>query len=80
MVRWLEAGRPLSPVALQALVVLRHYNTPLLCRYRPVLLEDPGLEEMERTLTGYLDRDNVPNTRRLVATILESWPEAPSEM
>ncbi len=80
VVRWLEAGRPLSLIALEALVVLRRYNTPLLHRYQPELLQDPGTEELERTLTGYLERDNVPNTRRLVATILESWPEPPTDL
>ena len=71
--KWLASGRPLSLVALDALIACWHYNTPILIRCAPKLLEPAPVDEMNATLDDYLDRDPVPRVRKAVLAIRGNW-------
>ena len=73
VVKWLTSGRPLSLVALDALIACWHYNTPILIRFAPKLLEPAPVDEMNATLDDYLDRDPVPRVRKAVLAIRVNW-------
>lgn len=67
---WLESGRPLSLVALDAMTFCVRYDTPLLRMVQPKLRHAPDRSELERRLTGYVARDPVPRVKRAVSFIL----------
>jgi hypothetical protein len=71
--KWLASGRPLSLVALDALIACWHYNTPILKRFVPELLEPAPVDEMNAVLDEYLDRDSAPRVRKAVVAILGNW-------
>lgn len=73
--KWLAAGRPLSLVALDALIACRHYNTPLLKRFAPRLLEPAPVDEMDAALNAYLGSDPAPRVRKAVAAIVGHWEQ-----
>ncbi|RAK68320.1 hypothetical protein DLM85_09850 [Hymenobacter edaphi] len=76
--RWLRLGRPLSLIALDAVV-----NCSTAClnpdqyrRFRlnpPRLLAPAPVAEMNRVLAQYLERDSVPRTRKAVRFIQQNW-------
>ena len=71
--KWLASGRPLSLVALDALKACGHYNTLILKRFKPKLLEPAPVHEMNAVLDGYLDRDSAPRVRSAVIAIRGNW-------
>jgi hypothetical protein len=70
--RWLSAGRPMSLVALDALVCLTSYEgrDPLLTQLAPTLDERPTGTRFEAVLSRYAERDPVPRVERDVAYLL----------
>jgi hypothetical protein len=73
--RWLASGRPLSLVALDALIACWHYNTVILRRFAPKLLEPAPVDEMTAALNAYLDRDSAPRVRKAIAAIVGNWDQ-----
>lgn len=73
--RWLASGRPLSLVALDALIACCHYNTEILKRLAPKLLEPAPIDEMTAALYEYLDRDSAPRVRKAIEVIVDYWDE-----
>lgn len=76
--RWLTAGRPLSLIALDALVncstTAETANAALWLREHPTRLFSPAtITEMEDILTQYLAQDSVPRTKNAVRFIKENW-------
>jgi hypothetical protein len=71
---WLECGRPLSLVALDA---MRNMNgnseSPIVQEVAPILLDPDPYESVDRILREYVARDPAPRVKRAVATILENW-------
>jgi len=67
---WLERGRPLSLIALDALTFFVRYDTLLLRSIQPKLRDAPDVSELERYLTGYAERDPVPRVKRAVSFIV----------
>lgn len=76
--RWLESGRPMSLVALDALancaVTLETRNSlPFLRDNPPRLLDPDTTDEMNRVLLQYGEVDKVPRVRSNIGYILENW-------
>ncbi len=81
--KWLASGRPLSLVALDALIACWNYNTPILKRLAPKLLEPASGVEMTFVLERYLESDSAPRVRKAVASIIGNWKricEPPSDI
>ncbi len=75
--KWLEAGRPLSLIALDALVYCttrgERLNQALWLReHPPTLLNAPKPEMIANTLTAYLEKDSVPRTKSAVRQIINN--------
>lgn len=73
MSKWLASGRPLSLIALDALVSCWHYDTPALRQFAPKLLEPVSIEEMTATLEKYSNGDSVPRVRNAVESVTNNW-------
>jgi len=78
--RWLQAGRPLSLMALDALVncstTTDTLNGSLWLRKHPPRLHAPAtLTTMEEVLQAYIALDSVPRTKTAVRFIREHWPQ-----
>jgi hypothetical protein len=76
--RWLEGGRPLSLVALDALancaVTSKTQNSVPFLRENPPRLSDPDtVDAMSRVLQQYGETDKVPRVRLNISYILENW-------
>lgn len=78
--RWLEGGRPLSLIALDALgncaVTSETVNsTPWLQNNPQRLLAPDSVEEMNRVLLQYGEMDKVPRVRSKISYIMDSWEQ-----
>ena len=71
--KWLDAGRPLSLVALDALYACENHDTPLLRTFAPKLLEPDTKEVMTAKLEQYVALDSAPRVKQKVAAILRQW-------
>ena len=74
VVAWLEAGRPLSLVALDALIAPRRDSAPAFQALSRPLTDAPPYDEFARVLEAYRARDDVLRVRRAVAALLEKPP------
>jgi hypothetical protein len=73
--KWLNLGRPISLIALDALLFCttigeRLNQSPLMQQIRPKLIDNPKPELMAEKLTKYIESDNVPRTRDTVNSII----------
>lgn len=75
MAKWLASGRPLSLVALDALIACWHYDTPILKQFAPKLLEAAPVNEMNAVLNQYLESDTAPRVRKAIASIVGNWEQ-----
>jgi hypothetical protein len=78
--RWLMAGRPLSLIALDALVncstTAETANAAIWLREHPPRLKSPDtITAMEDALAQYLTQDSVPRTKIAVRFIKENWAQ-----
>ncbi len=69
VVSWLEFGRPLSLIAIDALRAIAEPRTPLLRAMSPALLAPPRQAELISVLTAYETADPVPRVRQRIATL-----------
>lgn len=69
--RWMEAGRPLSTVALDALHACVRYDSPLLAELAPRLLDPPDVATLRAALTQQMERDPVPRVKKLAAHLID---------
>jgi hypothetical protein len=67
---WLNRGRPLSHVAIDALMAIAQPRGAILRAYRPVLVEPPNLANFRLALTAYRERDPVPRVRNRIERLL----------
>jgi hypothetical protein len=77
---WLNLGRPLSLIALDALVecstTAESINRALWLREHPPHLHEPAsINEMNKALDEYLRHDSVPRTKNAVSFIQQHWRE-----
>lgn len=70
--QWLDRGRPLSLVALDALGAIIRPMTPHLRSHGPRLHDPPDSTELHRALTAYMARDTVPRVKKMTAAILKN--------
>ena len=75
IVKWLASGRPLSLVALDALIACWHYNSTVLERFAPKLIEAAPVNEMNAVLNQYLESDSAPRVRKTIALIVSNWEQ-----
>lgn len=78
--RWLQAGRPLSLIALDTLVNCSttsdsQNRSPWLRDHPPHLHAPTALETMDEALQAYLTVDSVPRTKQAVRFIQDHWPQ-----
>lgn len=76
--KWLDNGRPLSLVTLDALANCSATKdslnfAPWLRENLQKLSEPDSIENMNEVLSEYLQNDNVPRTRNLINYIIENW-------
>lgn len=75
--RWLDEGRPLSLIALDALIYCtttgERLNQALWLReHPPTLMNAPKPEMIANKLTAYLEKDSVPRTKSAVRQIINN--------
>ena len=75
--RWLVIGRPLSLIALDALIFCttkgnKQNQSIWLIKHPPILNDQPSMKEISASLNEYLVRDNVPRTKNAVKKIMEN--------
>ena len=75
--KWLSSGRPLSLIALDALIFCttngERLNQSLIMReVNPRLMDNPKLEIVANRLQEYLQVDNVPRTKASVHRIIDN--------
>ncbi len=78
---WLTIGRPLSLVALDALIFCttrgeRLNQSPWMQQIQPKLVDNPKPEDVAKRLEEYLQTDNVPRTKSAIQKIIENIFEA----
>jgi hypothetical protein len=70
--RWIESGRPLSLIALDALSAIIEPRTPLLRAASPRLQLLPAPETLESVLTAHIERDSAPRVKMVTKFILRN--------
>jgi hypothetical protein len=70
---WLEIGRPLSLVALDALVEIVGHPGGVPRELVPELAEPPSADRMREVLSEYAGRDSIPRVRQRVAVVLDRY-------
>lgn len=75
--QWLNRGRPLSLIALDALLFCttcgeRLNQSPWMQENRPTLIDNPKPDIVARKLQEYLKIDNVPRTRLTIEKIINN--------
>lgn len=73
--RWLERGRPLSLVAIDALYFCVKRDTKILKDYAPKLSDHDTVENMTAALNQYTNTDPVPRVERRIGVILGNWDQ-----
>jgi hypothetical protein len=68
--RWLEGGRPLSLVAIDALGAIARPQSPFLRAYGPRLHQPPGLDSFRQVLLAYARRDPEPRVEQRISKLI----------
>jgi len=68
--RWLEHGRPLSLVAIDALAAIVRPQSPFLRTYGPRLHQPPTLNRFTQVLSAYAGRDKVPRVQQRTTALI----------
>jgi hypothetical protein len=68
--RWLGQGRPLSLVAIDALLAIAEPRSPMLKGFAPILHARPERSVFQVALTNYRERDSVPRVQHRVGAVL----------
>jgi len=71
-VSWLETGRLVSLVALDALAAIVRPQSPLLRDYGPQLEDKPQRDEFEAVLKSYQERDAAPRVKMTIRFLIEN--------
>jgi hypothetical protein len=68
--RWFEHGRPLSLVAIDALIAIVRPQSPFLRTYGPCLHQPPTSDRFTQVLSAYAERDRVPRVQQRTAGLI----------
>lgn len=71
---WLKAGRPLSLIAVDALLAIANPRTPFLRRIGPVLENQPGEQDIRNAIEALMKADPVPRVKHRASVLLEYVP------
>jgi hypothetical protein len=72
--KWLKAGRPLSLIAVDALLAIAHPRTLFLRRTRPVLLNSPAEQDLRDAIEGLMKADPAVRVTQRGGALLASIP------
>jgi len=67
---WFTSGRPLSLVAIDALLAIANPQTPFLRAYKPRLTHPPKPEQFKKVVTDYAMKDRVPRVQQRIEVLL----------
>ncbi len=73
IVRWLDHGRPLSLVAIDALYFCTELDTAMLKSFAPKLVERDSIKNMTAMLNQYANKDPAPRVERRIGVIVNNW-------
>jgi hypothetical protein len=76
---WLGSGRPLSLIAIDALLAIAWPRTPFLRETKPKLAAPPSRASLEGVLLAYRQRDPVPRVQQRIDAVLSHAKELTSE-
>ncbi|MGX9698116.1 hypothetical protein ACWYXK_14110 [Janthinobacterium lividum] len=71
---WLKAGRPLSLIAVDALLAIANPRTPFLRRIGPVLENQPSEQGLRYAVEALMKADPAPRVMQRASTLLEYVP------
>ena len=71
--KWLDRGRPLSLVALDALYFCEEYDTRMLQELAPRLLAPASKDIMVARLERYAQEDKAPRVKQRVSWLISHW-------
>ena len=71
---WLKAGRPLSLIAVDALLAIANPRTPLLRKLRPVLVDPPAEQDLRKAIEALMKSDPVVRVAQRAGALLEHVP------
>lgn len=71
---WLKAGRPLSLVAVDALLAIANPRTPFLRKIRPVLINPPAEQDLRNAIEALMKADPVVRVMQRAGALLEHVP------
>ena len=69
---WLRHGRPLSLVAIDALLAIERPQTPFLRTYQPKLIQPPTPDRFKEVLKEYASKDRVPRVEQRTKILLNN--------
>ncbi|WP_233516069.1 hypothetical protein [Janthinobacterium sp. BJB426] len=71
---WLKAGRPLSLIAVDALLAIANPRTPFLRRIGPVLENQPSEQGLRYAVEALMKADPAPRVMQRARALLENVP------
>ncbi len=71
---WFKAGRPLSLIAIDALLAIARPRTPFLRQIRPALGNPPSERALRNAIETLMQTDPVPRVKQRTAALLELAP------
>jgi hypothetical protein len=71
---WLKAGRPLSLIAVDALLAIANPRTPFLRRIGPVLENRPSAQGLRNAIEALMKADPAPRVMQRASALLEHVP------
>lgn len=74
--RWLGRGRPLSLVAIDALLAIARPRTPFLRETKPKLEGPPTFSRLQEVLLAYREHDPVPRVQQRIDALLANATES----
>jgi hypothetical protein len=72
IVKWLNCGRPLSLVGLDAVREMYNDRVPLIRALRPNLVDPPALDALTSSIVEYASKDDAPRVQQAAKSILQN--------
>ncbi len=72
--KWLKAGRPLSLIAVDALLAIANPRTPFLRQIRPFLVNPPAERDLRNAIEALMKADPVVRVMQRAGALLEHVP------
>jgi hypothetical protein len=72
--QWLKAGRPLSLIAVDALLAISDPRTPFLRQMRPILVNPPAEQDLRNAIAALMKSDPVVRVAQRAGALLKHVP------